>query len=46
VKKATDHKGKEANVQMIDKTLERSSGFISTYTTLNAWPYQQQVLPA
>ena len=35
VKKATSHKGKEAEVHMIDKTPKRPRGVDSAYTTLN-----------
>ena len=31
---------------MVDKALKGPRGATSTYTALNAWPYQQQVQPA
>ena len=45
VKKATGHKGKEANVHMGEKAPERPRGITSAYTASTAWPYQQQVQP-
>ena len=45
VKKATSHKGKEADVHIIDKTLERPRGATSAYTAPTARPYHQQVKP-
>ena len=45
VEKATDHKGKETDVHMIDKALEGLRGVVSAYTAPNARPYQQQVQP-
>ena len=42
-KTAISHKGKEDDVHLIDKTSEGSRGVVSTYTSLNARPYQQQV---
>ena len=36
VKKATEHKGKEADVHMIDKAPEGLRGVIPTYTAPNA----------
>ena len=38
VKKATGCKGKEADVHVIDKTLERLRGIVSTYIAPNAQP--------
>ena len=46
MKKTTKRKGKEADVHMVDKALKGPRGATSTYTALNAWPYQQQVQPA
>ena len=45
VKKATGHKGKEADVHVIDKTLEGLRGIVYAYIALNARPYLQQVQP-
>ena len=39
VKKATSHKGKEADVHMDDKVPERLKVITSTYTALTAQPY-------
>ena len=39
VKKETGHKGKEADVHMIDKMLKWLRGVTSTYTTPNVQPY-------
>ena len=45
VKKPTDHKRKEADVHMIDEAPKGPRGVVSSYTALNAQPYQQQVEP-
>ena len=45
VKKATEHKGKEADVHMIDKAPKGLRGVVPAYTAPNARPYQQQVQP-
>ena len=37
----TGHKGKEADVHMIDKALEGPRGVTFAYTAPNARPYQQ-----
>jgi len=42
VKKATECKGKEADVHVIDQTPEGPRGVISTYTTPNAQPYSNK----
>ena len=39
LKKETGHKGKEADVHMIDKMLKWLRGVTSTYTTPNVQPY-------
>ena len=46
VKKEILHKGKEADIHMIDKAPEGLRGIVPAYTAPNAWPYQQQVQPA
>ena len=43
VKKATEHKGKEVNVHVIDKVPKRPRVVTFAYTTPNAQHYQQQV---
>ena len=43
VKKATERKGKEVDVYVIDKVPEGPKGVISTYAAPNARPYSQQV---
>jgi len=39
VEKATDHKGKETDVHMINKAPEGLKVVVSTYTAPNARPY-------
>jgi len=41
VKKATSHKGKQADVYMIARTLEKPKGPTFAYAALIAQPYQQ-----
>jgi len=45
VKKAIGHKGKEADVHMVDKAPKRPQGITSAYLALTAQPYWQQVWP-
>ena len=45
VKKATDHKGMETDVHMVEKARERPKGITSAYTGPTVQPYQQHVQP-